>query len=241
MRRIACETCPARAESLVCGLPDDVLHDFRAAGTAMLYRPRQVLFGEDTPAHAVYLVCHGAVKLYHSDRSGRDHILEIAGPGALLGELSLGEDRMSVCAEAVTETQAACITREHLAGFLQRHPETALRILAALSRELALARRKVRTLALKRAESRLADLLLHLAALEGALAPGSRLPMRYARRELAEMIGVTTETVIRLLAALKRKGALGAAGRDLLLADPARLTRIARQDEIDSDASPAGA
>jgi len=233
MRAIPCEACPARSGNLVCDLPAGVLGDFRGAGVTMLYRPRQVLFGEGTPASALYLVCRGAVKLYHSDRFGRDHILEVAGPGALLGELSLEDaDAMSISAEAVTEAQVSCLSRDRLAAFMQRHPETGLRFLAALSRELAVARRKVRELALKGAESRLAGLLLQLARGEGEIASGRRLHLRYTRRELAEMVGVSTETAIRLLAALKRKGAIGADKRDVVITDVARLRRIAQHDEI---------
>lgn len=232
MRRMPCEACPARTGSLVCDLPADVLGDFRAAGTTVLYRPRQVIFGEGAPSAALYLVCHGVVKLYHSDRFGRDHILEVAGPGALLGELALDDgDVMSVSAEAVTEAQVLCLPRERIAAFVQRHPETGVRFLAALSRELAVARRKVRDLALKGAESRLAGLLLQLARAEGEVAAGCHLHLRYTRRELAEMIGVATETAIRLLAALKRKGAIAADKRDVVIADADRLTRIAQHDE----------
>src|SRR5262249_20218448 len=157
-----------------------------------------------TPSAALFLVCHGLVKLYHSDRFGRDHILEIAGPGALLGELSLDDgDAMSVSAEALTDAQVSSFSRERLAAFMQRHPESGLRFLPALSRELAVARRKARDLALKGAESRLAGLLLHLAGAGGEIGAGQAIGLRYSRRELAEMIGVSTETAIRLLAALK--------------------------------------
>ena len=233
MRRIVCENCTTRAESLVCDVPSEVLGDLRAAGTAMLYRPRQVIFGEGAPSSALFLVCHGAVKLYHSDRFGRDHILEIAGPGALIGELSLdNDDVMSVSAEAITETQVSSFPRERLAGFIQHHPETGVRFLAALSRELAVARRKARDLALKGAESRLANLLLQLGRAAGPLESGRPLGLRYSRRELAEMIGVSTETAIRMLAALKRKGAISSVGRDVALSDIDRLTRIAEHDEI---------
>jgi len=216
---------------LVCDVPADLLADFRSAGMTILYRPRQVIFGEGTPAAALYLLCHGTVKVYHSDRFGRDHILEIAGPGTLLGELSLDDrDLMSVSAEAITEVQAHCLPRDRIGALVQRHPETAVRLLAALSRELAVARRKVRELALKGAESRLAGLLLQLAGSD--VAPGRRLHLRYTRRELAEMIGVSTETAIRLLAALKRKGAIAADRRDVVIADVERLLRIAQHDEV---------
>jgi CRP-like cAMP-binding protein len=222
---------------VLCNVPGAVLTDFRTAGTPGLYRPRQVIFSEGTPSAALYLVCRGTVKLYHSDRFGRDHILELAGPGTLLGELSPEEDGvMSVSAEAVTEAQVSCLSRDRIGAFLQRHPETALRFLGALSRELAVARRKVRELALKGAESRLAGVLMQLAHGDSeAAASGGAVRLRYTRRELAEMIGVSTETAIRLLGKLKRKGVIAAAGRDLRIADMGRLVRIAQYDE----ASPA--
>ena len=231
MRRIHCTDCRARPGNPVCDLPTDVLGDFRAAGSAMLYRPRQVIFGEGMPAAALYLVCHGAVKLYHSDRFGRDYILEIAAPGSLLGELSLDEDdTMSVSAEAQTEVQVLYLPRNRLAAFVERHPETAVRLLAALSRELAGARHKIRDLAFKSAESRLAGLLLQLAGARGGV-PARRLQLPYTRRALAEMIGVSTETAIRLLATLKRKGTIATEGREVVIADAAQLARIARHDD----------
>jgi CRP-like cAMP-binding protein len=233
MRRISCESCSVRGGSVACNLPADVLADFRSAGTAVLYRPRQVIFGEGTPAASLYLLCHGAVKIFHSDRFGRDHILEVAAPGALLGEMALDDgERMSVSAEALTEAQVLHVSREHLAGFIGRHPETALRFIAALSRELAVARQKVRELALKSAEGRLAGLLLQLARTDGSsVAAGARLHLSYTRRELAEMIGVSTETAIRLLAGLKRKGAIATDKREVVIADAERLMRIAQYDE----------
>jgi CRP-like cAMP-binding protein len=240
MRRIACDSCPARAGSLVCDLPADVLADLRAAGTAALYRKRQVIFGAGTPAASLYLLCHGAVKIYHSDRFGRDHILAVTGPGTLLGEIALDDSEvMSASAEALSDAQVLCLPRERLAAFVQLHPQTAVRFMAALSRELAVARHKVRELALKGAEGRLAGLLLQLArAHDEELASGSRLHLSYTRRELAEMVGVSTETAIRLLAALKRKGAIAADKRDLVIVDLERLIRIAERDDIEASAAP---
>jgi CRP-like cAMP-binding protein len=178
------------------------------------------------------------VKLYHADRFGREHILAVAGPGSLLGELSLSDgDVLSLSAEALTDAQVLHLPRERIAGFVERHPQTGMRLLAALSRELAVARHKVRDLALKSAESRLAGLLLQLAGAAGdAGAPARHLHLDYRRRELADMVGVTTETAIRLLAGLKRKGAIATSGRDVVIADAERLTRIAQHD----DAAPSG-
>jgi CRP/FNR family transcriptional regulator len=234
MRKIQCEACPVRADSVICDLALEAVHEFKTFGTSAIYRPRQVVFTEGAPSAGLYIVCHGAVKLYASDRFGREHILEVAGPGAVLGELSLddGEAPLSVSAETLCESQLCYLSRERLIAFLQRHPMTAVRLLAALSRELATTRRKVRDLALKGAESRLASLLMQLAhAVNGDCAPGRHLQLRYTRRELAAMIGVSTETAIRLLARLKQKGAVALDGRDVVIADAERLTRVAHHDE----------
>ena len=56
---------------------------------------------------------------------------------------------------------------------------------------------------------------------------GARLRLPYTRRELGELVGVSTETAIRLLAALKRKGAIRTDKRDVVLVDAARLRRLA--------------
>jgi hypothetical protein len=45
------------------------------------------------------------------------------------------------------------------------------------------------------------------------------------------MIGVSTETAIRLLAALRRKGAIAANRRDVVLVDVERLKQIAHHDD----------
>ncbi|MFI5394825.1 MAG: Crp/Fnr family transcriptional regulator [Candidatus Binatia bacterium] len=116
--------------------------------------------------------------------------------------------------------------------FIQEFPLAGVRLIAALSASLGVARRKVRALALKTAESRLADLLIHLANATGN--GRTRLTLRYSRREIAEMIGVSTETAIRLLGRLKRKRAISTSHRELIIADAERLMRIADPDNVGS-------
>jgi CRP-like cAMP-binding protein len=139
---------------------------------------------------------------------------------------------LSVSAEAVTECQLSFLSRERLPHLLQRHPVTALRLIHALSGELASARRHGRDLALKGAESRLAGLLIDLAGRAGEPHPGKPVQLGYGRRDLAEMIAVSTETAIRLLGRLKDKGVISTNRRELVINDVAKLRRIADHDEV---------
>jgi CRP/FNR family transcriptional regulator len=229
MRIVECERCAIRAKSVVADLPQDKLDAFRSCSVITLYRPRQVVFAEGGAASGLYVVCRGAVKVYQSDRFGRDHILGVAQPGDVLGELPLdARETCSVSAETLTDTQLCFLPRERLTDLLQLHPTIGMRLVAALSRALSAARRKVRALALKPAESRLAELLLQLAN-----AGGSRsVVLGYSRREIAEMIGVSTETAIRLLARLRRKRAIAVDRRELVITNPERLRRLATRDSL---------
>jgi CRP-like cAMP-binding protein len=216
---------------MICDLPADALEDFRQVGSAVIYRPRQVVFVEGGRSGGLYLICHGAVKLYQSDRFGRVHILEIAGPRAVLGELSFDDAGcLSVSAEAVMESQLCFLSRERLMPFLAKHPQSALRLIAALSADLAATRRKLRDLALKSAASRLAGLLVQLARSKG---DEQHLQLVYSRQELAEMVGVSTETAIRLLGKLKQKRAISVDGREVAITDLDKLTKLASCGQID--------
>ncbi|HZR81588.1 MAG TPA: Crp/Fnr family transcriptional regulator [Candidatus Binatia bacterium] len=252
MRKILCESCPTRAHSILCDLAPGTLGEFTAVGASAIYRPRQVVFAAGGPSEGLHLVCHGRVKLFCSDRFGHEHVLSVAGPGAVLGELSLdGEVVHAVSAEAVVESQLCFLPRDRLVRYLEKAPSVAIRLVAALSGELARARRHVRDLALKGAESRLAAWLLELAdgassanAVAAAAAGGARpanggLPVQrvgipFSRREIAEMIGVSTETAIRLLARLRERGAIAIERHAVAILDAERLARIARHDEVEA-------
>lgn len=231
MRRMHCDTCPVRGHGVVCDLPLETLADLRAAGSTTVYRPRQVIFAEGQPAPGLYVVCSGAVKLYHVDRFGREHVLDVVPPGSVIGEIALDESQpVSVSAEAMSESQLSFLPGRNVPRFLERHPEAGMRMLVALSQALARAQQRVRELALKGAEGRLATLLLQLAGGEEGGAPARPARLRYKRRELADMIGVSTETAIRLLTKLKTMGVLAGEGREIVVHDLERLRRIANQE-----------
>lgn len=239
MRKLECQSCSTRPVGAVCDLSLDGLGELRAIGVTSVYRARQSVFTEGVPATGLYLVCEGQVKLFHADHLGREHILGIAGPGAVLGELSPTNGAAhSVSAEAMAESQLCFLARERLGGFLQRHPQASLRLIVALSKELGAVRRKARDLALKGAESRLASWLLELAQAAGNPSQGQRVEIPYSRREMADMIGVSTETAIRLLGKLRDRGAIAIERRWVILKDVDKLARLGHRDDMEGWSGP---
>jgi CRP-like cAMP-binding protein len=235
VRKIRCDACPIRGSSIACDLDPTSVGDFAAVGMSAIYRPRQVIFAEGNPATGLYLVCHGQVKLFCADRFGHEHVLGLLGPAAVFGEFALdGAGVHATSAEATVESQVSFLSSERLAGYLRRNPQVAVRLMAALSEQLARARRHVRDLAFKGAESRLASWIVELAQGDGGLVAGHRVVVPFSRREIAEMIGVSTETAIRLLKRLHERRAIAVEPHALVIVDPERLLRLARHDDVEA-------
>ncbi len=232
MRKIACEVCAVRPRSLIADVPVGRLGDF--PGATMVYKPRQVLFHEATPADGLYIVCDGSVKLYVSDRFGRDHILGVVMPGDVVGELPFDDDATySTSAEALTALQVRHLPRVTVERLLEMEPSVGLRLIGLLSKALSGSRRKTAGLALKPADARMAELLIELAGpVDAYAAAPPRITLAYSRRDLAEMIGVSTETAIRLLTRLKQRGILCTNGRELEITDFAALSRLATRNSL---------
>lgn len=95
------------------------------------------MFERGSPPRGVYLVESGQVRLLVELSRGSPKLLEIAGPGCVLGlsETMSGENH-KLTAEAADRTQAAFIPRQDLLHFLRDHHEYCLDVVRILSEDL---------------------------------------------------------------------------------------------------------
>lgn len=215
-------------------LPEDRVREIEAACVAYDYAPREVVFHQGTAANGLYFICSGLVKVYQSNRIEREFILTIARAPSVLGEIGVDDgQRFSASAQALTPAQICFFSREQLSRLLERHPEAGLLVGAALSSSLSDARHKAAKIALMKADARLADLLLTLASTlpsNGETEAGTlTIGYPFSRKELADMVGVTSETVIRLLGDFVERGAIRTRGASITITDQAHLLRLAQR------------
>ena len=83
-------------------------------------------------------------------------------------------------------------------------------------------------LALDRADQRLASLLVNLAERSGVKEPnGIRISVRLTRQDMANMVGVTTETAIRIMARFKKDRLVSGTAARLVVRDLPKLKLLA--------------
>lgn len=157
--------------------------------------------------------------VFRSLPGDRRQILDIAGPGRTIGFSAGG---LHDC-DAVAISPAVVVPLDE-AGMDQS---------AAMLAEIARLRDLATLLGRKTAIERLATFLLQM--MGDDFETGRRLAMRVSRLEIADYLGVVTETVSRNFVALKRLGALKRAGReDVVILDIPMLRRIAEGSEWQS-------
>lgn len=171
------------------------------------------------PSHVFFLV-DGKMKLYTTDLQGREQIIHLAGPGDLMGYRAiLGGDSLSCSASALELSHVLVVPKEVFLQTLDTDSAFSHQVIQLLTNELRHAEHHLAGLARKSVRARLAEVLLILADKFGFEPDGETLTVTLSREEIAGLVGTATETVIRLLHAMKDEGLLATSGRKLRLID----------------------
>jgi CRP-like cAMP-binding protein len=92
----------------------------------------QVIFREGEPGKHLYIVAEGQVDIVLGDR-----ILETAGPGGIVGEIAMIDDKpRSATAIARTDCLLAPVSRDHFLVLVQRTPLFALQVMRVMAERL---------------------------------------------------------------------------------------------------------
>jgi CRP/FNR family transcriptional regulator len=186
----------------------------RALGTMQRLRPEQSVFHEGDAAKRVFMVTHGALKLYTLLADGRRQITGFMFPGDFLG-VSVDEE-YAFTVEALEETELWWFSREAFDRFICEHPKVERELYRLAAHELAEAQRQMVLLGRKAAAERLASFFLSLLEraerASGVLEQAFDLPM--SRIDIADYLGLTKETVSRMLAHLRSRGLIRLQAQD---------------------------
>jgi CRP/FNR family transcriptional regulator, nitrogen fixation regulation protein len=188
------------------------------------YKKGSEIFGEKEPAEYVYQVMTGAVRSYKLLSDGRRQIGAFHLTGDIFG-LEIGDEHRFT-AEAVVDTSVRLMQRRSLERVAQSDLVVARNLLSMTTTNLRHAEDHMLLLGRKTSLERVAAFLIEMdkrSTAAGILA----LPM--CRRDIADYLGLTLETVSRALSRLHAMGILGFVGnnqRQIVLLDHGKLASL---------------
>jgi CRP-like cAMP-binding protein len=178
-----------------------------------------------------HFILGGRVKIVKAAAGGRDLILEIFGPGDPVGAVAAYEERPFPCtAVALEATSLLSVPRQEFFALLAANPILARGLLLGLTRRMIEMTRKLAERS-SRVEFRIARLFLTLADRVGRPeGRGVRIPVALSRQEIADMVGATQETAIRIMSRWGKDGVLVTSDAGFLIPARAALEQISPEE-----------
>jgi CRP-like cAMP-binding protein len=176
-------------------------------GTGVAFGRRRTIYYEGDEAQHYFKVVSGVVRLCKVTEDGRRQIAAFLVAGDFFGWTV--QNHHSYSAEAVTDVTAMKYSRRRVEDVVRTDPAAGRQVLGLLTNQLASAHDHLLLLGRMTAAERLSAFLLDLTRRRGDTpvdAATIELPMN--RRDIADYLGLTIETVSRTMSAMKRKGLL---------------------------------
>ena len=227
MGREHCHECHFRQLEIFSELPDSAFENILEHIDHFLYPSDSVIYEAGTDKQHIYLVRHGMVKLVHITQDGAYRILRLLGSGSAMGlELLDGADRYHHTAIAIKQVNLCKIPVSAILQLESIHPALYHSIGQQLQDQLNLADQWIVAIGSGHASQRVARLLL---ILNEYFSDGDGAFILLSREDMAAMIGITVETVSRMIAEFKRQGFLLKNRGNLYTCDVTAMEQISRQ------------
>jgi CRP/FNR family transcriptional regulator/CRP/FNR family cyclic AMP-dependent transcriptional regulator len=191
-------------------LDDEELQQLASVMREQHYKKHTTIVHVDDPGSALYILKNGLVKVTIEDQNGDEMTLRMLYPTDFFGDMSL-LDGMPRSATVTTQEASEVLTmsREHFLDIIEKSPKMLLKMTAMLSKRLRKTNELIHSLAFFDVYGKVARMLLNLAAERGRVTEqGTVIDMRLTQQELAELAGMTRETMARTLREFQQAGCI---------------------------------
>lgn len=194
----------ARKSGLLSVMPAEAAERLIDQASTQSVRHGATLFAQGDPAHAIFIVIEGSVKIYRITESGAEAVVGVFGPGNSFAEAAaLRSGTYPVFAEAVTDALLMKIRAHDVLGLLRSDPDIAVAALSATYLHLHELVSQVAQLKARTGPQRIATFLLALSA-QTSGSVTVRLP--YDKALIAGQLGMSPASLSRAFARLRDCG-----------------------------------
>jgi CRP/FNR family transcriptional regulator len=224
-----CDLCVVRNRAICAGLDDRELVALNAIGRRRNLAAGESLIWEGEDSVLVANVIEGALKLSTGTEDGREQIVGVVYPSDFIGRPFGTTNGYGVT--ALTDALVCVFSRRDFDAYAREHPALEHKLLDRTLGELDRTRRWMLLLGRKSAGEKLASFLLEMN--ERLVEPGCKvdfnrsgrvLNLPFSRQQIADVLGLTIETVSRQFTRLKTDGIVDLPSRrEVVILDHAAL------------------
>ncbi|MFB3895843.1 MAG: Crp/Fnr family transcriptional regulator [bacterium] len=212
------------------------------AAVALLFQEKKfdkgaLIFQEGAPAKWLYLVQDGKVRILKDSANGKELVIELIFPGQIFGGIGVFEGTTyPATAQTMEPTEILQLSRCDFFKLIEKYPGLAKRAITYFGQRLKDAHELMRIIAIERVETRVAAILVKLMEQELRDRPqlpqspsGIKLNVILTRSDIAEMVGTTVETAIRVMSKFTKSGWIKTTHSRITILKPEPLRQLSTQ------------
>jgi len=205
-------------------LTDDQRELINKKQVEVFYKKGEIIAKHGAFASHIIQLDEGLVKVYLEDNNDT-LILKIIGPGSLIGLSALSDegDTFKFTAAAYKDSVARLIDISTMKYLVRENGVFASKIINIMSDNANQINNRFFFMTNRQSYGRLADLLL---CLSGNIFRSPKFDLGLTRKELAELAGMSTENVVRVLKSFQNDGLIEVDGKSMMIIDPDGLRRL---------------
>lgn len=223
----SCGDCSVRTVNFCSAVHHRDLGVLARSRHQVQFKRRETIVREGDPAVSFYNITSGIVKLYRSLSDGRTQIMGFRFPGDVFAIAEASQ--YGTTAEAVTNVETCRYSRTRLRRLTSSFPQLQAKLLQISYRQLIASDDQIFLLGRKTAREKIATFLLRYSreSCQNVVNKGRYVNLPMTRTEVADFLGLTTETVSRVLTSLVRENVITVGvSRSVGLIDIESLARI---------------
>ena len=231
--KTSCVNCSMHQLCLPMGLDDSDMNRL----DQIIGRRRRVARGEslyrmDDPFKNLYAIRLGHFKTYQLNPGGEQQITGFQMAGELLGMDAISTDKHHCDVAALEDSEVCEIPFQRLEELFGVIPMLLRHFHRIMSQEITREQNAMLLLGNMRAEQRFAAFLINLSSRYAARGYSSTsFQLRMSREDIGNYLGLTIESISRLVSKFRKLGWLSVDKREIQLLDPVRIKALAAGTE----------
>ena len=218
-----CITC----ENVNCFIKKNIknpnIEKFLAEKHNIKCKKSQQFIMEGAPAHGLFFVRQGKVKVVKTGIYGREQIVRFAHDGEIIGHRGFGTGKYyPIGALAINDALLCNFTNDTLVRMLKEVPDLTFDLMMFYAEELNRSETKVRKFAQMTVREKVIDSFLYINRKFGQTDDGF-FNIQLPRKDFADFAGTTEEQVIRIISSLKKENLLVTKGKKIGIVDIEKL------------------
>lgn len=197
-----------RKISLFASLTPEELHQVREKFIIKSFKKNEIMLHEEHTNEYMYIILDGEAKVVNTTETGKEILITVHQTGDFFGELSLIDGKTAPAAvTAMKDSVTAIISKQDFYSLLFNQRKVLENLLQLFCSRIRESLKKIQILNFNNAAQRIKMLFLMLSETYGEKTEkGTILKIKLIHQDIADMVGLTRETVTRILDKWQRGG-----------------------------------